>query len=148
MLPDKLKYLNEHGKINDLLSLLGIDEYTGDNRKEKIAVLGQASISSNELYKVAADMGIPKDRIEMCLEYKKAAAFNAEKLKNDKYAAILVGPMPHSGEFKGKYSSIVTAMENSVGFPPVIRVGTNGMKITKSSFKKALRQALCYTDAA
>lgn len=68
VLPDKLNYLNEQGKITDLLALLGLDEYTSNNRKEKIAILGQSSISSNEICKIAADMGIPKDRLEMCLE--------------------------------------------------------------------------------
>ena len=80
-------------------------------------------------------MGIRKEQLELCLEYKKAAAYNIEKLKNNKYTAFLVGPMPHSGAGKGNNSSIITAMENTVGYPPVFRIGNNGMKITKSSLK-------------
>lgn len=148
ILPDRLNSLNEQGKINDLIALLGMDGRIGDTHKEKIAVLGQASISINEIYRVAAEMGIQKEQLELCLEYKKAAAYNIEKLKNNKYNAVLVGPMPHSGAGKGNYSSIITAMENTAGFPPVFRVGSNGMKITKSSLKKALRQVITYADAA
>lgn len=148
ILPDSLNSLNEQGKINDLIALLGMDGDIGDTHKEKIAVLGQSSISSNEIYKVAAEMGIPKERLELCLEYKKAATYNVERLKNNKYAAVLVGPMPHSGAGKGNYSSIITAMENTTGFPPVFRVGSNGMKITKSSIKRALRSAITYAEVA
>ena len=103
---------------------------------------------AKEIYKVTAEMGIRKEQLELCLEYKKAAAYNIEKLKNNKYAAVLVGPMPHSGAGKGSYSSIITAMENTAGYPPVFLIVNNGMKITKSSLKRALRQVMTYTDAA
>ena len=147
-MPDRLNSLNEQGNINDLIALLGIDKSIGYTHKEKIAVLGQSSISSNEIYKVAAELGIRKEQLELCLEYKKAAAYNVEKLKNNKYAAVLVGPMPPSGAGKGSYSSIITAMENTAGYPPVFRIGNNGMKITKSSLKRAFRQVMTYADAA
>ena len=148
VLPEKLNSLNKQGKINDLIILLGMDVDDGDAHKDKIAVLGQSSINSNEIYKVAIEVGIPKERLELCLEYKKAAAYNVEKLKNNKYTAILVGPMPHCGPGKGNYSSVISAMENTAGYPPVVRIGTNGMKITKSSFKRALRQVILCADAA
>ena len=54
----------------------------------------------------------------------------------------MVGPMPHSGSGKGNYSSIISALESEEGYPPVVRLGSNGLKITKSDFKMKLEEAL------
>ena len=51
---------------------------------------------------------------------------------------ILVGQMPHSGHAKGDFSSVIAALERQDGFPPVVRVGTKGLNITKSSFRNTL----------
>jgi len=54
------------------------------------------------------------------------------------YSLIMVGPMPHSGSAKGDYSNIISALESEDGYPPVVRLGSNGLKITKSDFKSKL----------
>lgn len=50
--------------------------------------------------------------------------------------------MPHSGHAKGDYSSVITALEQQEGYPPVVRMGTNGLKITKTSFRNTLESLL------
>ena len=58
------------------------------------------------------------------------------------YSLILVGPIPHSTNVKGDFSSAVVAMEKTEGYPPVIRLGSNGLKISKSGIKEALIRAM------
>ena len=58
------------------------------------------------------------------------------------YSLLMVGPMPHSGSEKGEYSSIISALEAEDGFPPIVRLGSNGLKITKSDFKAKLEEMI------
>ena len=50
--------------------------------------------------------------------------------------------MPHSGVAKGEYSSIISAIESEAGYPPVVKIGTDGLKITKTSFRYTLKYLL------
>ena len=50
--------------------------------------------------------------------------------------------MPHKTSGTGDFSSAITRMEQDEGFPPVIRLGSNDLKISKSSFKAALEEAI------
>ena len=42
--------------------------------------------------------------------------------------------MPHSGSGKGDSGSIIAALESEAGYPPVVRLGSSGLKVTKSGF--------------
>ena len=55
---------------------------------------------------------------------------------------IMVGPMPHSAKAKDEYSSVISAIENKEGYPPVVRLGSNGLKITKSDLKAKFAECL------
>ena len=58
---------------------------------------------------------------------------------NAKYRVVLVGPIPHSTCSKGDFSSVITMMEKTPGYPRIVRLdGNNELKITKSNFKKTL----------
>ena len=48
--------------------------------------------------------------------------------------------MPHSTAGKGDSSSAIANMENASGYPKVIRLGSNELKITKTNFKMALQE--------
>lgn len=88
-------------------------------------------------------MGFDKSRFEFHLGYEEMKSFNVRKYQYQfAYAAVLAGPMPHSGVGKGDYSSVLTAMENDEGYPVVVRMGENELKITKSGFQKALQSLL------
>ena len=43
--------------------------------------------------------------------------------------------MPHSTAGKGDSSSAIANMENGNGYPKIIRLGSNELKITKTNFK-------------
>ncbi len=58
------------------------------------------------------------------------------------YSCILTGPMPHSGRVKGEYGSIIAALEQEPGYPPVYRLGTDELRITKSSFRRSMEELI------
>ncbi len=147
-LEEILSRLNRTEQLEGFLEMLGLHELTGNSKTfysndGKIVVIGQAEISEEVLRAVAKnDFSIDKERFEFVLDYDKAKVYDFGKMQyNEKYSCILVGPMPHSGKAKADYSSIITSLENKEGYPPVIRMGSNSLKITKTSFREALSYA-------
>ena len=141
--------LNRTGELETFLRLLGMHDYLGTeaeekcNRDGKIIVIGQSEVGKDKLAAVAKKMGIAKDRFEFLLDYKDAKTFDFRKTQwSSKYSYILAGPMPHSGVAKGEYGSIISAIESEAGYPPVVKMGTDGLKITKTSFRNTLKYLL------
>ena len=144
-LEEILVKLNRSGDLEDFMRLIGMESYLGidDIRNVpsdgKIIVIGQSEVEKDKLLGVAKKLGLSKDRFELCLEYEDAKTYDFKKTQwSDKYSCILVGQMPHSGKSKGDFSCVITALENQDGYPPVVRMGSSGLKITKSSFRDAL----------
>lgn len=144
-----LTRLNREGRLDDLLEILGLSDllkpeplYTCfDNGK--IVVLGESNVAEAVLLSIAKGLGLDKKRFEFHLGYDEAKMFDGRKMQwNPAYSLVLVGPMPHSGTSKGDASSVITALENTEGYPPVIRLGTNSLKISKSDFKAKLTEAI------
>lgn len=142
--------LNRSEQLGNLLSLLGHPELLEKNNNgyvpvtdKAIVILGDSSMSVNDVLKTITNFGIPKDRVELHLEYK-PNDFNIDMLKYSlNYSLVLVGPLPHSMEGKDDYSSIIRRMESEAGFPPVKRLMAGVvLKITKTSIKSALEDAL------
>lgn len=139
--------LNSNGNLDVLLNLMGLSNMlpskTMINRKGKIVVIGQSSVKLNKLLAVAKELGFDKNRFEFCLNYNEAKTFPYKKMQySQKYSAVLVGAMPHSVKDKGDFSSMITAMEKQDGYPPVIRMGSNELKITKTGFCNCLKNLL------
>ena len=148
-LTEILTRLPRTGQLESLLTLLGMSSLLGSEAPYqvhvtgKILVIGQADVKEKELYAIGKRMGISKDRFELHLNYNDGANFNFNKVQyNPEYSVILVGPMPHSGVSKGNASSVITNIEREDGYPPVIRLGNAGLKISKSNFKDALSSLL------
>lgn len=148
-LPDKLlgilTKLNRTGELDSFLSMIEMTEHTLTNKEYevyktgKIVIIGQSDVKAEVLLSIANKLGISKDRFELLLEYNDAKKYNFNKLQWDPtYCAVLVGPMPHSGKSKGDHGSILSAIENEQGYPPVIRMGETSLKITKSQFRKKI----------
>ncbi len=109
----------------------------------RILVIGQSDIEKKHLEGVAKSVCIDKDRFEFYLDYNDAKTFDFKKIRYSfKYSCILVGPMPHSGVSKGKNSSIIDTLKTEEGYPKVIHMGAEKLKITKSSFKNTLLYAV------
>lgn len=139
--------LNRTDNLDAFLEMVGM-EVEADNsfipfKSGKIFVVGETELSEETLRGVGKACGIDSKRLEFCLGYEEAKKYNYGKIQwKPDYAVILVGPMPHSGNAKGSYSSIITALEKEAGYPPVYRMGTNELKITKSGFKSMINYLL------
>ncbi len=144
-LEEILVKLNRTDKLEEFLHLIGMQELLGlDDAQEcfndgQIIVIGSSEVDKEKLAAVAKNMGFDRDRFEFYLDYEDAKKFDFKKTQwSTKYSCILVGPMPHSGTSKGDYGSVIAALENEPGYPPVVRMGTNGLNISKSSFRSTL----------
>lgn len=148
-LTEILVKLNRTERIEEFLDLIGLSNLLGQKndfesyKSGKIFVIGGTELTEKVFNAVAKDFGIASDRFEYCLGYKEAKKFDCRKLQwRPDIAAVMVGPMPHSGSGKGDYSSIITALEKEEGYPPIVRLGTNELKITKSGFRNALNELI------
>ena len=141
--------LNRSGRLEEFLEMIGLRELLSPSKQfmayktGKIVVLGESEVKQDLLEIVGKKLGIDKRRFDFYLGYEEAAKFDSRIIQwNPNYSLILVGPLPHSGVSKGDYSSIIAAMENEDGYPPLVRLGANSLKITKSSFQAALIEAI------
>ena len=148
-LTEILARLNRMGKLEELLELLGLQHllqtesgYTVRNTG-KIVIVGQSEVKEEVFLSIIKGFGIDKARVEFCLDYEKAKTYNFRKMQWDpNYSVVMVGPMPHSGVIKGDNGSIISALENEDGYPPVVRLGSNQLKITKSDFKDKFAECM------
>lgn len=152
ILPEKLieiiTHLNQTDKLNTWLEMMGLASLLEINsyrpyKTAKIVVIGDSEQKKNILTGIAKSLGISAKRLEFCLDYGAIKSFQFTKLQyNANYSLVLVGPMPHKTTGTGNFSSTIARMEQEDGFPPILRVGNNTLKITKNSFRKALEKAL------
>lgn len=141
--------LNRTDKLNSWLDMMGLSNLLEPvssfipYKTAKIVVIGSSQLKENILSSIVKRFGISPKRFEYHTDYNEAKSFNFDKLRyNSDYSLVLVGAMPHKTTGTGDYSSAISRMEHEEGFPPVIRMGSNELKFTKSSFKEAIEQAL------
>jgi hypothetical protein len=148
-----IKSANEKGELKEYLNKIGMGDLFPDEEKEsfydtdpdgKILIFGDSKIKDRIIYGCLKEYGIDKERIELHLGYEEAKKYDFRKLQyNSLYRLILFGPVPHSMTGKGDYSSIITFLENNDGYPKVVRLtDAHGLKITKTSLKKAIEQEI------
>lgn len=107
---------------------------------KKILVIGAAKLKEKDIKGIANSMGLNKDRFECCLDYEDAKNYNYRKLQyNPNYSVVMIGAIPHSSKGKGYSSSAITEMEHNEGYPKIVRLGTNQLKITKSDLRTKLK---------
>ena len=138
---------NRTGTLEELLreagwlDLIGEEQIYNSYESGIITVIGESEVKESILIGIAKQFGISKEKLEFCLDYEKAKKLNYRKFQYEpKYRAVLFGPVPHSSSGKEDFSSVITNMEQTQGYPKVIRIASNGthLKITKSSFRAAL----------
>jgi len=105
-----------------------------------IYVLGDLSIKDNVVNQIFKDLRIDVSRIKIVKGYNEFKNYNFNRFQYDgSIRLIFVGPIPHSTNDKGDYSSIIARMEKEEGFPKIIKLGTEGsLKITKTNLKEAV----------
>lgn len=142
-LRERLAYLNRTEQLDNLLDLLGISSADSVAQKGIIVVVGESEVTKQCLLAIGKECGISKDRFEFCLSYDEAKRFNFKKTQySDKYSLIMVGPIPHSSYGSGDFSSALSAIRNTEGYPPVVSLGFQSLKITKSNFKNTLEELI------
>lgn len=152
-LPEKLlsvlTYLNRTGNLETVLEYAGLSEFIKPKhifeslRTGIILVVGGISTKKTDLKMTARKLGINDSRIQF-YDYNEVKSFDFSTVQyNLDYSAILFGPSPHSGISKGDSSSIMTALLQSEGYPPIRIIGNDtAIKITKSNFKNCLQELL------
>lgn len=115
-----------------------------NNPYGKIVIIGASATKRNQfegMFKAKYDLSNAEvqKRFEFVFEYEGLDHYDFRKLSKDKYAAILIGPVPHSVKGKGDSSSLVVMLEeNKEGsFPPVYRLSQDEA-ISKSQVKNKL----------
>ena len=141
--------LNRTGQLEELLELLGMlnlikkDAVYEPYKTGKILIIGDTKVKEKDPRGIAKGQGINPDRLECCLEYKDSKTYDFEHVRyNAKYSLIMVGPMPHSGISKENYGSVISRLEQEEGFPPVVRLGTQNLNISKSSVRNAFAEQI------
>ena len=144
-----LSMLNRKEQLAEFLELIGHQELLPGKqvfqatKQGKIIEVGYSDVKQKHLEGVVKALDLDKDRFEFYLDYDDGITHTVKSWQwNYKISAILVGPMPHSGEAKGNYGSIISALEQEDGYPPVVRLGKNELSISKSNFKESLMDLL------
>ena len=141
---------NRCGYLDEVLKKYGLYEeecFPCEKRIAKVLVIGQTSVSKDDLVKVIKKYGFKEDKFEFVLDYNDSKGYNLEHLRNNgKYSDVFVGPMPHSTKGMGDCSSIIAKIESNPSEYPKLGKMTNGneLKITKQSFEKALQESQFY----
>lgn len=154
MLHERIMDAYRNGKLVDYLTQIGMTEllpreaaWDNESKKGKILILGCASVKEKEIMGLFKSKGISRDRIILKLGYEELKHFRFQDLQYSMdVRLILVGPMPHSTQGKGDFSSTIAMMEQTEGYPKVVRLDTNSsqsaLKITKSNLNHALDEEL------
>ena len=142
---------NIDGTLMTLLEKLGWETlllpdaeplYTFENGK--ILVIGEQTVSEDKLQLTAKKLGLNIDRFEFVLDYYKAQNYDYEKLvNNSNYRVVLVGAVPHKTTGTGQSRSLLSELQSHPDKYPrtiALREDNGTLKITKTSFKRALQQ--------
>lgn len=140
-------------RLDDFLRQIGMDDLATQHSTNawddslshgKIIVFGESATKENDIVKSIVSQGISKERVELHIGYDELKRYKFNDLQyNSAYRLILVGPLPHSTNDKGKYSSIISRMEQDAGFTKLVRLISNDqLKITKTNVKEAVRREI------
>lgn len=120
-----------------------------DKKSAKIVVIGDSMISVDGMRKIAKKNGINPQHLEFYLDYDRLTNFNFNQFRNNPgYSDIIFGPNPHKARGTEGYSSAISMMQHEAEqFPKLtIAEASNELKITKTSFTKAIQNTQMYLD--
>ena len=149
-IPEIIFKANRIGNLEDLLLAMGLENlcqkqsFYETYKDGKIVVIGQSEVKKEVLLAIAKKLGLDKSRFEFHLEYNDAIKFQYRKLNyNPNYRLVMFGPIPHSTSGKGNSSNAIAEMENTNGYPKIVRLISNQqLKITKHNFEENLQKLI------
>jgi hypothetical protein len=135
------------------------ENYYGDicladeDHDKKIMVIGDDPFvhKTNIIFGIAKEYNILKEQFEFYTDYERIKQegeriVSKTQYRSDKYIGIIFGSNPHSTSGNNGSSSLIAKVTSEPGFPYAIVCRGEGqnskLKITKSSFKKALREII------
>jgi hypothetical protein len=135
-------------ELDDLLNLMGMSDLLKSQEEVlsykdgTILIVGKSEVKEREIRSIAEAEGIDRDRIECFLDYEGVKTYNFKRLHyNPNYRLVMFGSVPHSSTGKNDSTSVINELENTEGYPKVIRLISNSMlKITKSNLHEAFRK--------
>lgn len=147
-----IKYAYRQGNLENYLTSIGMEDILAKTEKSfydsepdgKILIFGDSQIKEKDIFGCLKGLGISKDRVELHLGYEKAKRYQYTKLQyNPQYRLIIFGPIPHSVEGMMGYSSIISMLEDSHGYPRVVKLKDgHALKLTKTSLKTAIKESI------
>lgn len=111
-------------------------------RNKKILVLGNTDIREDEMRAIARDyFGFEKNDLEFVTDYAKIRNDGQRIHNSDRFAAVVFGNCPHKVAGMGDHSSVIEEFKKNKNCRISIdaRNKAGGLKITKQSFKEALK---------
>ncbi len=124
--------------------------YISTSKKPKILVFGSTKISTSVMTSIAKNMGFDKTQLDFMTDYDNNKNFNFKDIRyHSPYSGILIGPVAHKIAGIGDYSSVLQMLKNEEGYPHIEEIRTIGgdLKVTKTSFKNALRKMITHLDS-
>ena len=105
----------------------------------KILVIGEYTLTEQETRSIATTVGISHEALEFFGEYSKIKNFAARIKGDSKYAAIIVGAVPHKVKNLDGASSLSVLFKRE-GYPFVVEARTyqGELKFSKESFQRSL----------
>ena len=138
------------GKLKEVMKKYDLEEesYSYSNMdRAKILVIGDSAVKVDILKGLVKECGIPKNRVDFELDYKKLKNYNFGKLQFSLiYSDVIVGPMPHKVPGIENYNSFLSMIESKTEeYPKLVRLdSSSGLKITKEAFRKGLKSTKLY----
>lgn len=126
---------------------------SNDDRKKMIMIIGDNPFvhETNIIFGIAKEFNVNKDQLEFFTDYERIKSEGetivSKTQYNDKYIGIIFGSNPHSTTGNEGSSSLLSKVKTEPGFPFVAECRTSSgeqgrLKITKTSFKNALRDVI------
>ena len=120
-----------------------------DRKNAKVVVIGDAMISVDDMRKIAKKNGLNPQHLEFHLDYNRLTNLDFNQFRNNpSYSDIIFGPNPHKARGIEGYSSAISMMQHEADqFPKlIIAEASNELKMTKTSFTKAIQNTQMYLD--
>lgn len=112
-------------------------------------MIGDSRISIDEMRMIAKKNGLNPQLFEFHLDYERLTNLDFNQFRNNpNYSDIIFGPNPHKARGTEGYSSAISMMRQEADqFPKlIIAEASNELKITKTSFTKAILNTQMYAD--
>ncbi|MBQ9345337.1 MAG: hypothetical protein IJT88_09020 [Kiritimatiellae bacterium] len=151
---EHLSQANQDGTLHEVLIAIGlqglmeptddIDMGVCDPALGDILVIGDLGNRSSDILRgIAKGKGYLGERFEF-RNYDEAKRLGCSFLQNStRYAAVMCGPVPHSGAGMGDESSLLEELRHQArGYPPLVELRDKRgiLHISKTSFRTGLEQ--------